>query len=170
MNEHEKAVAVCLEAAGVTFAASLVGETSRDGGDGKPWVCDEWRTRFTRRAQSGGKAVEMGHPFYTGTGHRVALKHAPKAPSNSRSMAYEQWAAQWVKPVAPTAAGVLYSLLSDAQSAEQNLHDWCADFGLDPDSRKACATYDACCLILADVRRFFTREERDALAQLLQDY
>ena len=170
MNDQDKKVADYLQAAGVTFAAALVGETDR-GDNGKAWICDEWKTQFERRAQSGGVVEKMAHPFYTGTGHRAAKVKMPKSVAVSpRSIAAEQWRAQNVRPVAPTAAGVLYCLLSDARSADQNLHDWCADMSLDPDSRKACATYDACCLILADVRRFFTREERAALDDILQDY
>lgn len=54
----------------------------------------------------------------------------------------------------PTAADVLACVCSDARADEQTFEDWCSDFGMDPDSRKAEATYKACAAMGPRVRRF----------------
>lgn len=159
MSETEKTVSDYLAEKGVNFEATLVGADKRDG-----WDCDAWRVRFYRA----GKFIATD--FYTGTGHRKPLKRAPKAPNNKRSAAYDNWAHQWVKPVAPVAVGVLYSLLSDAQGAEQPFDYWAADYGYDTDSIKALNTYNACCEIRRQVNTFFTHAEREQLRAMLEDY
>jgi hypothetical protein len=63
----------------------------------------------------------------------------------------------------PTAADVLACLTSDARVAEQTFEEFCGDFGYDTDSRKAEATYKACCRIAPRVRRFLD-EHFDAVA------
>lgn len=166
MNEQDKKAAEYLAAQGVTFSARLLGETDRDG-----WTCDEWRVTFEKRAQSGAKAGEFKTAFYTGTGHRKSAKPMPKIVAvNPRCIAAEQWRAQNVKPVAPTAGSVLYSLLLDASGADENFYDWCDSFGYDTDSRKALGIYEACCIIRADVNKFFNAAERAELAAILEDY
>jgi len=45
---------------------------------------------------------------------------------------------------APTAAEVLSCLLSDSQAIDQTFEEWCDNFGYDPDSRAAEATFLAC--------------------------
>ena len=152
MNEQDKKAAEYLAAQGVTFSTRALGETSRDG-----WTCDEWRVAFEKRAQSGAKTGELKTAFYTGTGHR-----AKPAKRMSRDNA--------PRPVAPTAGSVLYSLLLDASGADENFHDWCDSFGYDSDSRKALATYEACCINRKDVHKFFTAAERAELAAILEDY
>ena len=54
---------------------------------------------------------------------------------------------------APDAAGVLYCLLADASYAGESFEDFCGNTGSDTDSRKALATYDACCALAPRVRR-----------------
>ena len=156
MNEQDKKAAEYLAAQGVTFSARLLGENNRDG-----WTCDEWRVAFQRvhldsRLPVRDKAA-LETAYYTGTGH-----HAKPAKRTSWDNA--------PRPVAPTAASVLYSLLQDASGADENFHDWCANYGYDTDSRKALATYEACCIIRADVNKFFTVSERAELAAILEDY
>lgn len=70
--------------------------------------------------------------------------------------------------VAPTATEALESLLSDASSADETFEDWCGEFGADTDSRKAYATWQACCesaaalrTLLADDFDAFLAAERD---------
>lgn len=166
LNPQDKAVADYLTAIGVTFTAALVGATERDG-----WECDEWRVKLVKRAESGGKTAELATTYYTGTGHRASKTPMPKSVKiNPRSLHAEQWTLQNVRPVAPTAASVLHNLLLDAGSAESNFPDWCGAFGYDTDSRKALTVYEACCSTRADVNKLFTRDERAALATMLEDY
>lgn len=46
-------------------------------------------------------------------------------------------------PNKPRVVDVLECLLSDASSSSQSFEDWCNDYGYDPDSRKAYATWTA---------------------------
>ena len=156
MNEQDKKAAEYLAAQGVTFAARLLGETKRDS-----WTCDEWRVAFQRvhldsRLPVRDKAA-LETAYYTGTGHRA--KPAKRTSWDNAP-----------RPVAPTAGSVLYSLLLDASGADENFYDWCDNYGYDTDSRKALATYEACCIIRADVNKFFTAAERAELAAILEDY
>lgn len=156
MNEQDKKAAEYLAAQGVTFSARLLGETKRDS-----WTCDEWRVSFQRvhldsRLPVRDKAA-LETAYYTGTGHRA--KPAKRTSWDNAP-----------RPVAPTAGSVLYSLLLDASGADENFHDWCANYGYDTDSRKALATYEACCSIRADVNKFFNAAERAELAAILEDY
>ncbi len=59
----------------------------------------------------------------------------------------------WTKE--PTAHDVLVGLFLDADGAEYDFEDWANEFGLDPDSRKAYATWEACKVIAADLRELF---------------
>lgn len=163
MNEQDKKAAEYLAAQGVTFAARLLGENNRDG-----WTCDEWRVSFQRvhldsRLPVRDKAA-LETAYYTGTGHRKAVK------GRKSTDPHGCFSNDAVRPVAPTAASVLYSLLQDASGADENFYDWCANYGYDTDSRKALATYEACCIIRADVNKFFTAAERAELAAILEDY
>lgn len=156
MNEQDKKAAEYLAAQGVTVSARLLGETKRDS-----WTCDEWRVAFQRVHLDSRLPIRDKAPletaYYTGTGHRAKPAKRMSWDNTPRS-------------VAPTAGSVLYSLLLDASSADENFHDWCANYGYDTDSRKALATYEACCIIRADVNKFFTVAERAELAAILEDY
>lgn len=148
----DETVAAYLAAQSITYAAALVGETKRDS-----WACDEWRIRLEKRAQSGKVAASMETRFYTGLGHRAKPKRRKSWDDSPR-------------PVAPTAASVLYSLLADAQGAEQPFDYWAADYGYDTDSIKALNTYNACCEVRRQVNAFFTHAEREQLRTMLENY
>jgi hypothetical protein len=163
INPIETAVNEYLKAQGITFAAAGGYAMKREG-----WDCDAWMCTFSRQ----GKA-DMMLDYYTGVGHReltrmgeLELRRAGK----SSQRCFDSIKAQHSKPVAPQAASVLCSVLSESQSAEQNFLDWCDDFGYDDDSIKALHIYNACCEQLQKVRAFFTNEEREAMQELLQDY
>jgi len=53
----------------------------------------------------------------------------------------------------PTAQVCLECLLSDAQAGEQSFEEFCGEFGYDPDSRKAEATWKAWRKTAAGMRR-----------------
>ncbi|WVS24601.1 hypothetical protein PSPHG_CDS_0120 [Pseudomonas phage Psxphi15] len=172
INPIETAVNEYLKAQGITFAAVLTGSGKRDD-----WECDSWSVKFTRAAKivDGGKRIDAKEcvtEFHTGLGHRQSKHPMPAdiARLGKNIIARVEWERACLKPVTPQAASVLYSILSEAQGAEQNFLDWCGDFGYDTDSMKAHATYTACCEILQKVRAFFTNEERAAMQELLQDY
>lgn len=66
----------------------------------------------------------------------------------------------------PSAADVLYALLLDARVGSQPFADYCADFGLDTDSRKAEATWRKCRATARKLRRFLGPDLVQALSQL----
>lgn len=165
MNDTDKAVAEYLTAQGITFAVNGGFETKRDD-----WTCDQWQVVFTRP----GKAP-MVSDYFTGTAHRqltaMGKMEVQREKRGANSPGYiARMKAQHSKPVAPPAAGVLYSLLLDASSGEQNFHDFCDEYGYNKDSIKDQANYNACCETLTKMRAFFTGTERTALNELLQDY
>lgn len=162
-NPIETAVNEYLKAQGVNFAVNGGTPLNLDG-----WECDHWVVVFDRAGKT-----PLVSTYHTGIDHReltqmgkVELHRAGK--SSQRHI--DSIKAKYSKPVKPEAASVLYSLLLDAQGAEQNFLDWCSEFGYDSDSMKAHGTYTACCEILQKVRTFFTDEERTVLQELLQDY
>lgn len=54
----------------------------------------------------------------------------------------------------PTSADVLSSLMLDARSGRESFAMFCDDFGYEPDSRKAHATWEACRKIVPRLQRF----------------
>lgn len=147
-----------LALANVKFSARLLGETKRDD-----WKCDEWRVRFIAGR------IDTETAYYTGTGHRKIVRGYSAMMMHGSTMVRGQWQAEG-KPQAPSAASVLHSLISDARALDQSFFDWCDDFGYDADSRKALATYEACCESGQRIRKIFNPTQRAELETLLQDY
>lgn len=156
----DQSVAAYLAEQRIDYTAALVGETNRDG-----WICDEWRVTLTKRAAPAeytpnkpGKALaSMDTRYFTGTGHRAKPRKRMSWDNSPR-------------PVAPTAASVLYSLLLDAQGAEQPFGYWAADYGYDTDSIKALGIYNACCEIRRDLYKLLSNEQRETLRTMLEGY
>jgi len=71
----------------------------------------------------------------------------------------------------PTAADVLSSLISDAQSIEgaPTFEDWAGDLGYDVDSRKAEQTYKAVKRSAAKTKSFL-RNDYEEFAEAARDY
>lgn len=141
-KEIENAVASYLESANVVFSVALAEKGARDENG---WEHDLWKASLRRE---GHKPALYPTKFRTGAGHRD----------------------KFGRPTRPSAASVLYCLLSDARGAEVNFYDWCDEYGYDSDSRKALAVYEACCETLAGLRAVLTAKERDELEKLLEDY
>lgn len=53
----------------------------------------------------------------------------------------------------PTTADVIACLCLDASAGDQPFEEWARDMGYDPDSRKAEATYKACYVNAAKIKR-----------------
>jgi hypothetical protein len=147
-QEIDTQVAEKLNSIFVDVEIKYVGETKRD-----EWTCDQWQVKFKRGAQSFKK--EFDTQYYTGTGLRKKVGKG--------------YLAQ-VKPVAPSAASILHSLLSDGQALETSFEYWCSDYGFDSDSISALNTYKACCEIGKKLNMFFNHEEREQLAKLVEEY
>lgn len=160
-NEIENAVDAYLREIGVTYAVTL----SEKGHDKGGWECDAWRVSFYR-----GKSA-FSCPYCTGIGYRVVPELARAVYNVSPRQAYDCAVRDKAAvPTAPRAAGVLYSLLRDAEAADMSFPDWCGEFGYDDDSRKAFDTYMQCCDIGRGLDKVFTRTEREHLAKLLKGY
>jgi hypothetical protein len=66
---------------------------------------------------------------------------------------------KWVKPTAPSVAGMLDCLRSDAHAGESNVfEDFASEFGYDSDSRKAEAIWHACQKIRGELQRLYGSE------------
>lgn len=169
----ELAVTAWLEKAGIKY--EVYGGHATKLGD---WPCDAWTWIMSRRKVGTQDQLRMEDKLHTGIGQRqltpigqrymssIRTSDTPNRVSNAR----RQIIAEHSRAVAPKSASVIYCLLSDADGAEQNFHDWCSDFGGDNDSISSLNTYNACCEVLNKVRAFFTQAERAELRELLEDY
>lgn len=63
----------------------------------------------------------------------------------------------------PQPEAVLDCLISDAAGVDQSFEDWARDLGMDPDSRKAEASYKACQASAAQLKTFLGEEFSEAL-------
>ena len=142
MDVIDSLVAARLEALGVLFTATYVTKTYDD----RDWEHFLWRVTFER---VNGKCARLDTDYRCGVGFVQPGKK---------------------KPLAPTAAAVLHSLLMDGGALDQSFSDWCGGCGYDEDSRKALATYEACCTIGHKLRKLFSVGERAELSKLLEDY
>ena len=120
-----------------------VGETTRNN----DWQCDQWRVTLSS------KAGFHSFDYFTGLG----LRHKP-----------DSWGKR--KPSKPKVADVLHSLILDASAADENFHDWCANYGYSDDSIKAMNTYKACLETAQALRKHFSPDTLHAVRELLQDY
>lgn len=174
INEQDRQVAEFLKAANIGYSVTYRGVKKSDG-----WERDQFCVTFTNGKKS--EVFEYG----CGVGHRLqVLKNAYKLSDSQlsgvkklRDLIGENRLdstildlGNKVYAVKPTQASVLYSLLLDANCADQNFDDFCSDLGYDPDSRKDFKIYEACCEILQKMRKIFTNTQRTELAEILQDY
>lgn len=168
---------------GVAYAAHYAGErVKRDlGNDPKGQTVDAFRVIFG----------DWETDFYMGTGNRELSKaHAemsqvgliraafgwghnngtynPRSERDRRMLAKAKEALK--KPVNPTAADVLYCLLSDAEACDMSFSDWCDTFGADSDSIKALSTYQACERAGRELSRTFNHARVAELRAILQNY
>ena len=168
----ELAVTAWLEKAGIKY--EVYGGHATKLGD---WPCDAWTWIMSRGRVGTTEAKRMEDKFHTGVGNRqltpLGQRYMASIGKGSQiyvSNARRQIIAEHARAVAPCSASVIYCMLSDADGAECNFHDWCDEFGGDSDSIRSLNTYNACCEALNQVRKFFTNAERAELRELLQDY
>ena len=71
----------------------------------------------------------------------------------------------------PPIADVVNSLLCDAAGVDQALFvDWSFEYGFDPDSRKALASFRACKATARKLARLFSESELADLRELFEDF
>lgn len=165
LSKTEVAVQNYLDSIGVKVSVVYCGETTKDN----DWLCDAWKITIT--------AGKVGYTFeyYTGTGHRVdnaSAKFARIALKNvsKHSIAWRDGVLNNQVPVYPAVAGLLYSLQFDTSTCEQSFDNWCSEYGYDTDSRKALETYLLCQQNGMKYNQLFSREQREELTEMLQDY
>lgn len=112
-----------------------------------PRTVDQWRVTLSS------KAGFHSFDYFTGLG----LRYKP-----------DSWGKR--KPRKPKVADVLHSLILDASAADENFHDWCANFGYSDDSIKAMNTYKACLEVAVALRKHFSPDTLRTVRELLQDY
>lgn len=158
-----------IERHGIVLTATKIPLVSWWTGDehAQSWECvlkcgtREMSTTFTKggahrvwkRSTFGGS---FNRPKGAIPGQRAQLSWNPSA--------YDRGAyLTWSEPEPPTVAEVLDSLVSDASSADQSFEDWCGDMGMDADSRKAEATYNACREIMFNLRKLLGVRDYETL-------
>ena len=159
-KEVEAAADALLQAAGVSYAATLV---QRGAKDDSGWEHDAWRIEFLKD----GRKLEQS--FRTGIGHR-----AP--PGNTfAGRKLRPGTLAWVEhenrktPVSPKAASVLSSLVSDDTQGE-SFESWADNFGYDSDSRKALAIYMECQRQTDAAKRFFGHDVWASIVSTVEGY
>lgn len=115
-----------------------------------PRTVDQWRVTLSS------KAGFHSFDYFTGLGLRETI-------SRTRGMTIKR-----VRK--PKVADVLHSLILDASAADENFHDWCANFGYSDDSIKAMNTYKACLEVAVALRKHFSPDTLRTVRELLQDY
>ena len=134
-----------------------VGETVRDS----KWQCDQWRVSITS------KAGFWSTDYFTGTGLRREVKGARAMHIKTHKIVGNKWVT--AEPVKPKVADVLYSLFMDAQAADLNFHDWCAEYGYSDDSIKALNTYKQCLEIGTMLRKHFSPDQRASIQSIISE-
>ena len=121
----------------------LVGERTTDG-----WKHDLWTVTI------GQGSKEWTTEYKTGTGHRA----------KPRTQWYQP------RPVKPSKASIVHSLMLDAEALDQSFTDWCDNFGYSNDSLQAFDTYRACCTIGEKMRKIFGHSQLCAMREALTDF
>jgi hypothetical protein len=122
-----------------------VGEVPCKWDESTPRNVDQWRVTLSS------KAGLHSFDYFTGLGLRTLEK------------AYR-------KPKKPKVADVLHCLIMDSSAADENFHDWCANYGYSDDSIKAMNTYRACLEVAQALRKHFSPDTLRQVRELLQDY
>ena len=162
LSKTEIAVQKYLDSIGIKVSMVYCGETIRDN----DWQCDAWKITLT--------AGKAGYTFeyYTGLGHRADNDAARNALKNvsKHNLAWREGVLNSKVPVYPAVAGLLYSLQIDTSACDQSFDAWCSEYGYDTDSRKALEIYLLCQQNGMKYNQLFSRAQREAITEMLQDY
>ena len=159
----ESAVSTLMMESGISWTISYIGQEKPD-----EWDCDSWV--FVLKS---GKVSER-FDYRTGLGHRGIHKtnstwYRRDLKENHRSR-HAHILREWARPVKPQIAGLVYSIIMDSQASNMSFAQWCDEFGMDTDSRKALATYEACQIGADKFAKLASPTTRAKLAELLAEY
>jgi hypothetical protein len=169
-SDTEKQVRELLEVNSISFSASYLYFD-----DSKQWKSDKWLIKVS----CNGKVETFD--YSTGIGLRqlpnkkslhliYALDDLKKAKTTTtRNNALRDIESHKL-PVVPSAAGVLFCLLLDSQSANESFSNWCANYGYDADSITAFNIYQSCEAISKKLGKVLSHSLQSTLNELLQDY
>jgi len=138
----------------------FVAKTKRDD-----WNCFEWRVTIAS------KSGFWTTPYYCGLAHVENRKGVRgRNPYTKNTLAYEDWNNANLKPKKPSNSDILHSLTLDAQAADMNFSEWCAESGYSDDSIKALDMYKQCIMIGTMLRKHFGADTVKAIAEQIADY
>lgn len=160
-NEIESQVKAALDAAGIEYRATLVQKGVRND-DG--WEHDLWDIQLRPL----GTMTLTRFDYCTGIGLRKKPA-MPTPPYRRGTVAYAQWEASG-EPQAPSPASVLHALCADSTAGGMSFAEWCGEYGLDEDSRKAERLYFECQSTDHKLRRVLGRELMAHITELVQEY
>jgi hypothetical protein len=138
---------------GITIEAQFIAKVDSD-----EWPHFEWRVTLTRDGLAGagsGGTVKRVLPYKMGLGHIMTpcKKRIPIIRYRTTPCDHVRCQGKEV-PSPPTLYDVLCSLKAD-DTQGQTFNEWCGDYGMEVDSRKAMDLYIACQQSEADSRAFF---------------
>jgi hypothetical protein len=185
-NDSDKAVQELLNEKGVKYSFNYVGAPHDD-----EWSHDLWNITLHNTSSN---CIEV-FTYRTGIGHRLtrtlkggAYNYMTFGRLQGLEIAAHRGALQLSKndrlyfsvnrdeirktvfAVAPTAASVLYCLLSDASASRESYKDWCDEFGYESDSIKALNIYNQCIENAEKINKIFKPTLIEQLSSLLEDY
>jgi hypothetical protein len=163
VNETTKTIQQFIEQHHITMSVSAADRNPHNADDtwakdASHWLCTMNRDNRTdcfvcyfsqgsahRRWRETGR---QGLPSVGFTGnvapHNIRTKFAPVNPPHGKeSVDLHEYRKICTEPIPPDLASVLDCLISDASGYDnaKDFEDWCSEYGSDPDSRKAEATY-----------------------------
>lgn len=166
LSKIDKAVQGYLDTINVKYSATYNGEA-----DWCSRTADKFSVAFTKNK------VNATFDFYRGVGHREERKNnyrLTKYVAVFRKLINQQVMypidSGAVCVFVPTSAEVLYCLLLDAESGRYTFPEFCQNYGLDEDSRKALDTYLVCQNTSKKLNTIFKHNEITHLQTLLEDY
>jgi hypothetical protein len=139
-----------------------VAEVPSKWDESTPRTVDQWRVTLSSNAGF------HSFDYFTGLGLRDTVRgvRAMNVPNNRFVKGH--WEA--TKPKTPKVADVMHSLIMDSNAADENFHDWCANYNYSDDSIKAMNIYKACLEIAVALRKHFSPDTLRQVRELLQDY
>ena len=145
-QKQDTPLATLLRELGVTIGTSFRGYVPKSPDN--DWEHFDWWCVISIGSRSFGTA------YRTGVGHSVRMPES-WLPDDGDGVRRLRWLQSEMAPIAPTAAGVIGSMVTSGNGSDQTFYDWCSDFGYSTDSRKHLDTYLACQAELVTLRQFF---------------
>ncbi len=180
-DEKNATLDAFIETLGLTYSAVFVPQNvSRNAGEKHPSL--NWIVIIGKGVPAGGVS-----PVVIRTDYMQGIGHLPESEAtlfrafgHSNSLARDEYNRRVAnsgryglsnrKLPSPPLRDVLYSLVLDGDADDYTFEEWCSNYGLATDSRKAEQTYSQCRGIGAKLRRMLGAPNLARLRELFQDY